>query len=135
MKKKSKKTFQLLFVICVSCITNLLYSQSTINMENTDSIITLVVTSTANQENLSALKAYVKKVMPMLLTLKGEVIKRSKIIDIFNGKKEFDFLLIMDFPSKNALLKMFNSSAYQSLIPDRNKGFISINILLAKNIE
>ena len=131
MKKYLTIYCQLIFIISVSWNA---YSQNN-NVEFKDSKITLVVTSTANQENLVALKTYVNKVMPMLFKINGDVVKRSKIIDVINGKKEFEFLLIMDFPSKEKLLKLFNSSEYKALLPNRNKGFITINMLFANDIK
>lgn len=130
-----KKTFQLLLIIGCSWKVGLLTAQNTKDMKDIDSKTTLVVTSTANQEHIPALRVYVKKVMPMLVGLNGIVIKRSEIMDVFKGEKEFHYLLIMDFPSKMALQKMFNSDAYKALIPERDKGFISMNILFANDVK
>jgi uncharacterized protein (DUF1330 family) len=41
----------------------------------------------------------------------------------------------MDFPSKQALINMFDSDTYKALIPIRKKGFESINIFFADNFE
>jgi len=65
---------------------------------------TLIVISEPNPNELDALKQYVQDVMPMLLKLGGNVVKRNMITDTINGEQDFTFLLIMDFPSKNSFV-------------------------------
>jgi len=125
-------------VLCISLII------SSCNTSNTKSKImeqkktdktTLIVTSSPNLNEMEELKKYVQGVMPLLLNLGGTVIKRSKLTDTYHGERSFVFLLVMDFPSKKALTKMFDSEAYKALIPNRNKGFTDINILYAEDLE
>lgn len=96
---------------------------------------TLIVTSTINPDEMEALQSYVKSVMPMLLEIGGKVIKRTKVTDVYFGEKPADMVMMMDFPSKEALKAMFNSEAYQALIPLRNKGFSKVDILFAEELE
>ncbi len=96
---------------------------------------TLIVTSKPNTENIEALQAYVKEVMPMLLATGGKVIKRSQVNQVYLGRQDFVFLLVMDFPSKQALIELFESPAYQALIPNRNKGFEDIQIYFADDLQ
>jgi uncharacterized protein (DUF1330 family) len=96
---------------------------------------TLIVTSNPNPDQQEALKEYVQGVMPLLLNLGGVVIKRSTITDTYHGEKHFTFLLVMDFPSKKALKDMFESDNYKSLIQIREKGFKTIDIFFADNLE
>lgn len=104
------------------------------NMEQ-NTKTTMIVTSTINPDEMESLQAYVQSVMPMLLELGGQVVKRTKITDVYFGEKPPELLLVMDFPSKEALRAMFNSEAYQALIPLRNKGFSAVNILFAEEME
>lgn len=96
---------------------------------------TMIVTSTINPDEMESLQAYVQSVMPMLLELGGQVIKRTKITDVYFGEKPAELLLVMDFPSKEALKDMFDSETYQALIPLRNKGFSKVDILFAEELE
>ncbi|WP_282088954.1 DUF1330 domain-containing protein [Aquimarina algiphila] len=95
---------------------------------------TLIVTSSPNLDEIEALQKYVKEVMPLLLDIGGTVIKRSKIEDVYHGEQKFVFLLVMDFPSKENVINLLNSKAYQNLIPNRDKGFSEINILFADDL-
>ncbi len=96
---------------------------------------TLVVTSKSNPNDLASLQIYVEKVMPMLMSLEGKVIKRSKVSDVFYGNSPGEFLLIMDFPIKQKLVDFFNSDEYKSIIPYRDNGFSEINILFADDLK
>jgi len=96
---------------------------------------TLVVTSVPNPSQQEAMQEYVQGVMPLLLELGGVVVKRSMLTDTYHGEKAFTFLLIMDFPSKQALINMFESDAYQLLIPIREKGFKKIDIFFADDLK
>lgn len=111
------------------------YSQKPIEMTSPKKQCTLVVTSTTNPEQGPALQQYVQGVMPMLMAIGGQVIKRSKIDEAYWGKASFEYLLVMDFPSREQLVELFDSAAYMALIPDRNKAFSEINILFADNLE
>ncbi len=96
---------------------------------------TLIVTSTINPNEMEALQTYVQSVMPMLLEIGGQVVKRTKVTDVYFGEKPAEMVLMMDFPSKKALKNMFDSEAYQALIPLRNKGFTKVDILFAEEME
>jgi len=120
-------------LLILSC--NLSKNKSKNMEQKTTDKTTLIVTSSPNIDEMEELKKYVQGVVPLLLDLGGTVVKRSKITDVYHGKQSYVFLLVMDFPSKNALIKMFDSEEYQTLIPNRDKGFTDINILFAENLE
>nr|WP_298998323.1 DUF1330 domain-containing protein [uncultured Allomuricauda sp.] len=104
-------------------------------MKQADKPTTLIVTSTANPYNKESLKQYVDGVMPMFYSINGEVIKRSKLDQILFGNKIGEFLLVMDFPSKRALLALFESEEYRNLLRFRKNGFLEINIWLADDLK
>jgi len=130
---KHKSITWLAIVIAITCSIQIARAYTNVNMNQDPT--TLIVTSTPNPEEMEALKSYVQDVMPLLLDLGGTVIKRSKITEAYHGEAKFTFLLVMDFPSKEKLTEMFNSDSYQALIPNRNKGFVDINILYGDNLE
>lgn len=122
--------------LCLSLIISSCNNSKNKTMEqNPTDKTTLIVTSSPNLEEIGELKKYVQEVMPLLLNLGGTVVKRSKLTDTYHGKQPFVFLLVMDFPSKKELTKMFDSDTYKALIPMRDKGFSDINILYAEDLE
>lgn len=120
-------------LLIFSC--NTVKNKSTLMEQKPTDKTTLIVTSSPNLNEMGELKKYVQGVMPLLLNLGGTVVKRSKITEAYHGKQSFVFLLVMDFPSKKELTKMFNSEEYKALIPNRNKGFTDITILYGEDLE
>jgi len=116
-------------------LTTQAMSQNKDALDGDDHRTTLIVTSSANPNDLASFQSYVSQVMPMLLSMGGKVIKRNQISDVYHGEDNFEFLLVMDFPSKKKLLDFFNSADYQALKSDRDKGFLSMNILFADDLE
>lgn len=96
--------------------------------------ITFIATSMPNLDEQDALKQYVEGVMPLLFAIGGVVITRSLFSQSFLGDKSYTFLFVMDFPSKQKLLDLLESPAYQALIPFRDKGFTELNISLATDM-
>lgn len=96
--------------------------------------ITLIVASKPNPKEQQAMQEYIAGVMPLFAELRGQVIKRSQLTDTYFGQEFFTFLLVMDFPSKQKLLDMFESPAYKALLPLRDKGFSHIDISFATDL-
>jgi uncharacterized protein (DUF1330 family) len=43
-------------------------------------------------------------------------------------------VLVMDFESADAVTEMFNSDDYAALVPVRDKGFVEMNIQIAREL-
>lgn len=96
---------------------------------------TLIVSSAPSSDGQDAMQEYVQGVMPLLLALGGVVVKRSIFTEAYHGDKFFTYLLVMDFPSKQAVVEMFDSEDYQRLIPARDRGFANIHISFATTLK
>lgn len=131
--KVSHKIANTLLIAAISLISTHQNQEPKMDNQNTNKA-TLIVTSTPDMTQQESLQAYVSGVMPMLLKLGGTVIKRSRIESTYHGEATFTHLLVMDFPSKEALVAMFDGAAYQALIPARNKAFSEVNILFADDL-
>lgn len=92
---------------------------------------TLVVTATPNPDEMEAVQAYLAGVMPLLTGAGGHVVKRLKIAKTINGTPS-GMILVMDFPSAQAVTDLFASDAYAALVPTRDKGFKAMNILVGQ---
>ena len=91
----------------------------------------LVATAIPNPENMGDMKTYMEKANPLLAKLGGGDAKRMKVSEVVNGNATA-IVMVMDFPSKEALSAFFASEEYQALIPGRDRGFKSINIWIAE---
>ena len=56
--------------------------------------------------------------------------KRLKVGKVINGQPS-GMVLVMDFDSNETVTALFASDEYATLIPERDKGFAEMNILLA----
>ena len=92
---------------------------------------TLVVTAMPNADEQEAMQTYLAGVMPLLMGAGGQLVKRVIVKSSLTGKPSFGMALMMDFPDREAIESVFASDTYAALIPDRDKGFASIDICLA----
>ena len=90
---------------------------------------TLVVTAVPNPDEMASVQAYLQGVMPLLQGAGGKLVKRLKVGEVINGKPS-GMVLVMDYDSDEAITKLFASDDYAALIPERDKGFAEMNILL-----
>ena len=94
---------------------------------------TLVVTASPNPAEMASVQEYLQGVLPLLMGAGGRLVKRLKVDEVVNGTPS-GMVLVMDFPSKEAITKMFNSDDYAALVPLRDRGFSEMNILLTQGM-
>ncbi len=90
---------------------------------------TLVVTAVPNPSEMDAAQEYLKGVLPILMGLGGQLVKRLKVGDVIYGRPS-GMVLVMDFESEAAISNMFESQEYAALVPARDRGFTEMNILV-----
>ncbi len=95
---------------------------------------TLVVTAMPNPAEAASMQAYLKGVLPMLMGVGGQLIKRQKVRTSLSGPPTFGMVLVMDFPSAETVEALFASADYAALIPARDRGFSSISIALTQDL-
>ena len=83
---------------------------------------TLVVTGTPNPHEMETVQAYLQGVMPLMMGAGGKLVKRLKVAEVVNGRPS-GMVLVMDFPSQEAVMDLFASNAYKALVESRDKGF------------
>ena len=94
---------------------------------------TLVVTAVPNPEEMGSVQEYLQGVMPLLTGAGGKVVRRLKTSSVVNGRPA-GMVLVMDFPSEEAVTSMFDSLDYQALVPVRDQGFAEMNILVTNGM-
>jgi uncharacterized protein (DUF1330 family) len=96
---------------------------------------TLLVTATPAEGQNEAMGRYLQAVGPLLVAAGGTPVKRVRVTDTISGTAGTAMALVMDFESAEALTDLFASDAYQALIPDRDKGFSSVDILVTETLD
>ena len=95
---------------------------------------TLLVTAMPNPSEQESMQTYLKGVMPLLLGAGGQLVKRAKVSGTITGKPPYGMVVVMDFPDREQLEKLFASEAYTALVPSRDKGFASMDICFASDL-
>ncbi|MEM7416499.1 MAG: DUF1330 domain-containing protein [Gemmatimonadota bacterium] len=91
---------------------------------------TLVVTATPNPEESSSVQEYLQGVFPLLMSAGGTPVKRLSVAQVVRGEPK-GMVLVMDFPDREVVEDLFSSAEYAALVPARDRGFTSMDILLA----
>ncbi|MDD2719790.1 MAG: DUF1330 domain-containing protein [Gallionella sp.] len=92
---------------------------------------TMIVTAVFNPDQMPSAQEYMQRAIPMLINGGGEIIRRVKVTRAVIGNKKYSVLLVMDFPSESAVDAIFSSDAYAAIVPLRDLGFKSIDIVFA----
>ncbi len=94
----------------------------------------LVVTAAPNPDEMEAMQAYLKGVLPLLMDASGRLVKRLKIEGAISGAQDYGMVPVMDFESKDKITSMFESDEYKALVPLRDRGFTKMNISVARRM-
>ena len=94
--------------------------------------VMLVVTATPDPENAQALEDYSAKGPPQLVA-SGAVPKfRAKVVDRLVGDGTSSLVFVAEFASIEEARAAFETEAYKAAIPDRNKAFKQLDIMLVE---
>ena len=94
----------------------------------------LVVTAIPNPEAMQDMQTYLAKVGPLLMSKGGKMIYKGKIIKAIKGNVGFAMLMVMSFESEEVIQAVFDSPEYAELIPFRDRGFKSVDILISASL-
>jgi uncharacterized protein (DUF1330 family) len=72
-------------------------------------------------------------VQPLLKAAGGRPVKTLRVTDSILGSVGTSMALVMDFDSADAIADVFASDAYQALVPDRDRAFSNIEILITED--
>ena len=64
---------------------------------------------------------YVDGVGKSLVPFKAEIVLRGRRASVLAGEHPYDLTVVIRFPDQNALQAWYNSEAYQTLIPVRDR--------------
>ena len=93
---------------------------------------TLLVTLTPVEGEGEAMGRYLQGVQPLLAAAGGTPVKRLRVTDTITATAGIGLALVMDFENTEAIESVFASDAYQALIPDRDKAFSNLEIVVAE---
>ena len=92
--------------------------------------VVLIITATANKENISELQGYLGGVMQIFGKNGGKPTSRFKTIENLSGNDSFEMMAIIEFPNAAAIKDMINGDEFQSLSEIRARVFSKLNMLI-----
>ena len=98
-------------------------------------MIQVVASLTINPEEPQALQAYMDGAMALIEKAGGKVVQTINLGDAIVGDPPSELLMLVDYPSYDAVDYVFRSKAYRDIIPHRNKAFLKYNICLVSKID
>lgn len=90
--------------------------------------IQVVATIAINPDEPKALEEYFKVTMPLLEEVGAKVIQRFDLGEVVVGQAVAETLMVVEYPSLDALDSVFKSDLYKSIIPFRDKAFKTYNV-------
>ncbi|MEM7182110.1 MAG: DUF1330 domain-containing protein [Spirochaetota bacterium] len=96
--------------------------------------VSMVVTAIPNPEQAEDMKAYLSQVVPILKGHGGEIITRGKADKAIVGEVNFAMVLLMNFPSTEAIETAFASAEYQKIVPHRDRGFKKMDVVVLADL-
>ena len=90
---------------------------------------------TMNPEQPDAVSAYFETALPLIEAAGGKVIQRLELGDQLVGSARGSLLLLVQYPSRDAIERVFASEAYQKIIPIRDIAFLHYNVSIINSVE
>jgi uncharacterized protein (DUF1330 family) len=90
------------------------------------SIVNLIIVAKINPAEKEALGLYLKGVAELYEQVGAQSVHKYKISEASIGEYTPSIVSIMQFSDRKALDKVFESTAYQALIPLRDKAFSKV---------
>jgi len=94
---------------------------------------TLIVTASLKDGEDEARGRYLQAVTPFLMAAGGQPVKRLRVTNVVSGNADAALALVMDFPDTQTINDAFASPEYKALLPDRDKGFSNMEILVTED--
>ncbi len=96
-------------------------------------MIQVVASLTINPDEPEALESYFAAAMPLIENAGATVAQQIELGDPIVGETPSQLLMLVDYPSLDAVDAVFRSPAYQSMIPIRDRAFLKYNICYVSN--
>ena len=93
----------------------------------------LIVNAVVNPGEREALAYYQQEATPMFVAAGGKPVGKFKISESLIGEADLHMAVVMEFPNDEAIKGVFDSEAYQELIPYREKAFKELNVYIGNS--
>ena len=95
-------------------------------------MIQVIASLTINPDESDALARYHEATTPLIEKAGARIVQQLELEDPVVGEMPGKILMMIEYPSQEALEGVFNSAEYKSIIPYREKAFLEYNICIVK---
>lgn len=95
--------------------------------------IFIIIMGFINPQEQEAFEFYKTEINKQYEQVGAVVTDRYPVLQVLAGEEKPDFVMVVEFPSPQALQQVFASTEYQKLVPYREKGFSKLNVFLSTN--
>ncbi len=94
--------------------------------------IFLIIIGFINPQEQKSFELYASNMRALYESVDATVIDKYPVAQTLVGDEKPDFVMVVEFPSQEALVTLFSSADYKKLVPFREKGFKKLNVFLSK---
>ena len=96
-------------------------------------MIQVVASMAFNPQEPEALQTYFDVAMPLLEKVGAKVAQKIEVGDPVIGEKASEIVMLVDYPSYDAIDSVFESDEYKAVIPIRDKAFLKYNVCIVND--
>lgn len=93
-------------------------------------MVTVMAFVTVAEDAPDALAAYFSVTDPLLKRAGARIVKRFSIHDVVVGNRPAQTVVMVEYPSREAVDMVFGSPEYASVIPQRDRAFLDYAITI-----
>lgn len=96
-------------------------------------MIQIVASLSINPDEPEALETYFSVATRLLDKVGAKITQQIEVGDSVVGEKASEIVMLVDYPSYDAIDDVFESEEYTSIIPARDRAFLKYNICIVNN--
>lgn len=94
---------------------------------------TVVALVTVNEDEPQALAAYLDATTPLLERVGAKIRQRFTLTEVVVGEPTPQTMIVVEYPSKDAVFEVFRSDVYRDIIPVRDQAFSTYSVSVVGN--
>lgn len=98
-------------------------------------MVTVLAFVTIAEDAPEALAAYLKVTQPLLERVGARIVKRFAINDIVVGQRPAQMVVMVEYPSREAVDLVFGSAEYASVVHHRDRAFPDYAITIIDDVQ
>lgn len=95
-------------------------------------VVFLIIIASVNPSEKDALNYYLQEMKVLYQEVGAKPTGRYKISETLMGGESTNLVSVMEFPSREALDKVFKSEKYKELVSYRQKAFLKLDALISE---